>query len=49
MVRHPHLTLTGRTHLQTGSSAHGHDKDFGHATWSVGSRELRQPGTEADE
>ena len=33
---------------RTGSSAHGHDKDFGHATWSVGSGELRQPGTEAD-
>ena len=26
----------------------GHGKDFGHAMWSVGSRELRQPRTEAD-
>ena len=26
----------------------GRGKDFGHAGWSVGSRELRQPRTEAD-
>jgi len=33
---------------RTGSSAAGHGKDLGHATRSVGYRELRQPRTRAD-